>query len=231
MNIESEIISAVIVAALYLLLFGTMELWSRRTSVAREVTRKGVHIGGGFIALTLPYLFESHWSVLILGSLLTIALIIARWRSLLPSVQGVERSTYGEILYPAAIYLTFLWAMHEQRPLYYIIAILTLALADGLAGIVGERFKRVTFRVAGGEKSLGGSATFFAVATAIILIAFDIDGTQTQLGSIVIALIVAFVATAVEAASTHGTDNVTVPLATLGMLLAIEAKTIERIVG
>lgn len=219
MTIGSELASAALVGALYAALFVAMELWGRRSSVAREITRKGVHIGGGLIALALPALFASHWTVLALSALYTIALLVARRRELLPSVHGVARVTYGEVIYPAAIYLTLLVTTLVDRPTYYVAAILALAVGDGLAGLVGERFARRRYRVFGSTKSLEGSGVFLIACTVIVATTLVVSDAYSWAHAVLLALLVASIVTVVEGLSTHGLDNVSVPLATCGLLL------------
>lgn len=229
MSLLSQIGAALLVTALYAALFAAMELWRRRRPVAAEITRKGVHVGGGMIALALPALFDTHWPVLVLGSLLTAALLAARRRSLLPAVQMVERSTVGEILYPTAIYLAFLSSALTAAPHRYVMAILILALGDGAAGLVGERFGRHRYRVAGGAKSLEGSATFLAVVAAIVTTTLIISVDDAPLHALLVGLVVGLVAAGIEAISTHGLDNITVTLGSWGMLAVTERRGVDEL--
>jgi phytol kinase len=226
----SDIPSAVLVAALYLALFGTFELIGRRSTIDPELTRKGVHIGSGLIALTFPALFASHLSVLVLGILFGALLYTARRLHLLPSVHGVSRVTVGELLYPVAVYGSLLLSTRARTPHLYTICVLLLALADGLAGIVGTRVASATYRVPGGTKSLAGSLAFFVVA--LLSITSVLAANDASVGSpLLVALVTALLLTGVEAISTHGTDNVTVALGGWCVLMLTTARTTAQLAG
>ncbi|MEP7218098.1 MAG: hypothetical protein ABI876_04235, partial [Bacteroidota bacterium] len=229
MNYGSEALSALLTAALYLTLFIGVEIWSRRRHPDPETSRKLVHFGGGMIALLFPELFQSHWSVLVLAVAFFGLLIITKRSGKLQSVQGVERGTVGEIIYPLAIWLTLFLSTIFGGPDIYRIIVLILAVADALAGLVGKRYGRHRYLVAGGSKSVEGSATFFIVTAVIIWgglrlllaeLARNLEGMvnnvvsrESELNLILTAILVALLLTGVEAVSSKGIDNITVPLA------------------
>ena len=64
---ESEIGSALIVAAIFLILVGLGELLRGTGACSQEGTRKFVHFTGGIVSLSFAYIFTSHWTVLGLG--------------------------------------------------------------------------------------------------------------------------------------------------------------------
>lgn len=226
----SDILPALLVAASFVALFVTFELVGRRGTVDPEMTRKGVHIGAGAIALSFPALFDSHLTVLLLGALFGIALFVARRLRLLPSVHGVARVTVGELLYPVAVYGTLLLTEVTGTPQLYTICILLLALGDGLAGIVGTNVRSRRYRVPGGTKSLAGSLAFFVVALASIATTLIVTGHPTQ-HALLVAVICALLITGVEAISTHGTDNITVALGGWCVLALTLERTTAELVG
>lgn len=226
----SDIPPALLVAALYIGLFGTFEMIGRRSSIDPELTRKGVHIGAGMIALAFPALFASHLSVLVLGALIGLFLFAARRLKLLPSVHGVSRVTVGELLYPVAIYGTLLLTTLTRTPELYTVCVLLLAIGDGLAGIVGSRIESPAYRVAGGSKSLAGSLTFFIVAVAVIAWTLAANGDASG-HALLVAVVSALLITGIEAISTHGTDNVTVAIGGWLVLSVMTARTSMELAG
>jgi len=66
-NWESEIGSALIVAAIFLVMVGLGELLRGTGACSQEGTRKFVHFTGGIVSLSFAYVFASHWTVLGLG--------------------------------------------------------------------------------------------------------------------------------------------------------------------
>lgn len=122
------------------------------------------------------------------------------WFSWLVSIVGL-----------VCIDLTF-WDMTITRA-----AGLVLGVADGIAEPVGLRWGSMTYRVPSivrgksSVRSLEGSSAVFTATLVVIL------GTHgaTAVG---VAILLAVAVTVVEAASPHGLDNLTIPLATGGIL-------------
>lgn len=223
MNYLIEARSALIVASLYSLLFVAVEFWSRRSNPDVELTRKSVHIGAGVIAIGFPWLFQSHYTVLLLALLFVGVLLVTRRVGGLGSVQGVERLTIGEILYPLSIYITLFLSGLAGEVVLYLIPLLILALADAVAGLVGRKYGRRIYTMWGDQKSAEGSGAFFAIAflvTVAGLLVFERQGTVDALAT---ALVVAAITTFLEAVSPKGTDNLTIPLGTLCGLYALVA--------
>lgn len=82
---------------------------------------------------------------------------------------------------------------------------------DGLAALIGKRFGTHKYKVFGTEKSWEGSLTMMLVSyvvSSLILVGTQGNSWQTW----AISLLVAFIATALEAVSFLGIDNLTVPL-------------------
>src|SRR5436190_2605065 len=114
------------------------EILKRRFVGPHELLRKGVHIGDGLLAAALP-LFVSFRAIAGIAFFFAGAMALSRRRRIFTAVHDVERSTYGEILYPLGIALLALSFPDWHRYLY---GVLVIALADGLAAPVGLRFGR-----------------------------------------------------------------------------------------
>lgn len=211
---SSDIIASLVVAVLYVALFAAAEIWRRKGSPEVESTRKMVHFGGGMVALSFPYIFQSHWPILIMAVMFTLFLIAVRRSSLLQSVQKVNRSSIGEIVYPIAIYLTFLLDSLDGRFQYYTIAVLVLAVADAAAGIIGSGWGHVEYRVNGDRKSVEGSAAFFVITFIIMVAALGVAGEMAIVEILAVALLASLVLTVLEAVSPRGFDNLTLPVGT-----------------
>lgn len=194
-------------------LFIVAELWKRSGTAKPEWTRKLVHIGAGLLALPLPWIFDTHLPILIMGAIFTLTLLLTRRKGHLRSVHGVDRISLGELIYPLAIYLTFLLTGDAEHRALFPIPMLALAVADAISGLLGMRHGRRIFRVLGEKRSLEGSVAFFlccmATTFGVLVLATDIP-PGSALG---IAAIIGLTGAAVEAVSVFGTDNVTVPVA------------------
>jgi phytol kinase len=146
----------------------------------------------------------------------------------LKSLHSVERRTAGSEYYPLAIFLTYIMAY--GRPWLFVASVLTLALADAGAALVGSRWGRLRYQVEDEEKSLEGSLAFLLLAwAAIFLPALFLAGLSWQVAALS-ALLVAVLVTGFEAISLHGADNLFVPLAVCVALGKITAKPWAEIV-
>ena len=97
-------------------------------------------------------------------------------------------------------------------------------ISYGLAGLLGRMIKSKKYKLSDTKKSVAGSVTMFAISTILIggYLAFWHTGKfwATPHWPLV-SVLMGFVITAIEAISAKGTDNITVPLGTLCMLLLI----------
>jgi len=219
MNYTAEIIASLITGGAYLALFAGVELWSRWRSPDVEITRKTVHCAGGLIALSFPLLFQSPWTVVLLGLLFAAMLAATKRSGLLRSVQGVERITLGEIVYPVAIATTYLLSSIAGGADIYTLAILILAFSDAAAGVIGKRHGRRLYTVWGERKSVEGSAAFYVTTLLIVATGLVIAGDHAVPRALLMAQMAALLLTGVEAISPRGIDNLSVPIAAWAVLL------------
>jgi phytol kinase len=192
--------------AVFLLLVGALFASAealRRRGVAADATRRYTHAAGASVAALLPA-FVSLVECVGLGGLIAATLAWTHRNGLLRSVHGVERPTLGAALFPLGLVLAAIvgWA----QPASYVLGVLTFALADPAAALVGARLKTPRWSVWRGTKSSGGSLAFAAVVVAIGLVASA--WAPLSLGAILVA---ALVLTLVEGSLGFGLDNVALP--------------------
>jgi phytol kinase len=125
------------------LLFVALHAWQVWAQPHPELVRKLFHLGGGFLALPLPWLFTGFVPVLVLGvaNLAFFALLrtIPALRSGLGQVlSGVQRNTAGEFCFVLSLLLLFHLA--RDTPLFYGVPLLILAVADAFAAFTKEFF-------------------------------------------------------------------------------------------
>ena len=223
-----ELTRALGVGGVFLLIFGVAEV-SRRWAPPPEWTRKFVHVAGGLVAATLPWVLESHWTVLGLGVALGGLLWGTRRMGWLQSVHGIRRETEGGLYFPLAIYLLFLLA--ADQPVFYLTAVLVLVVADTAAAILGSSYGRTTYEVEEDRRSVEGSTAFFLMAFLSVhlplLLLTDLDRGAVVLISLQLALLVTFF----EAISLKGMDNLVVPLGTLYLLVKLTPQDAVVIAG
>ena len=151
MNLEiSNIINFALV---FLLLFGITDVLHIFLKLKSSLTRKIVHVATGLIVLLFPFYFESHLSVLLLCAAFFILLIISILFKFLPSINKVERKTFGSILFPISIYITFYVYSVEGSLLFYVIPMAILAISDTIAELIGSAFKWKPYKTLGLTKT------------------------------------------------------------------------------
>lgn len=204
----------------------------------KESSRKIVHIVMGTLCLSFPWIFQSALPVTVLAILVAITLCILRQKNS-PLVQEVlftvKRRSFGELLYPFSVALIFYLAQADL--VSYLVPIAVLAYGDSAAALIGERFGKNYFRLEHGKKSLEGSLAFFAtsfIASALIMIGGNIAGgagaAQQYLASILLSLMIACVATVIEAICFAGLDNLFVPLSVFTVLQTTLGKPMQSLV-
>lgn len=216
-DIPREVITALIFAGAYLAIFYIAEIVKQLIPSRPELARKLIHLFGGVIALSFPYVFASHWTVLVLTVSFSAIVLVTKRKGILKSLHGVQRTSYGGIYYPLAVYLIFL--LSSGQPVIYFISILVMAVSDTAAALVGGKYGAVKFDVEGNLKSLEGSVVFFFVAFLCIHLPLLLMTGIGRLESVLIALIIALLVTGFEAISLSGSDNIFVPFGTYFILV------------
>lgn len=176
-----------------------------------ELLRKIVHIGTGNVIL-FAWLLDIPASVGIVASIIaSLVTLLSYLFPILPAINSVGRQSLGTFFYAVSIGVLVACFWHLKQPQYAAIGVLIMAWGDGLAALIGQRFGKHKYQVFGAHKSWEGSLTM-AVASYIVcslIFLFTLGNVwQTWLISIVVAL----VASALEAFSLLGIDNLTVPL-------------------
>lgn len=147
-------------------------LASGRLSAAS--TRKVVHIGVAHWWI-IAMLFIDDLAIALIGPVSFI--IINAWSYRTHFFHAMEhaepRRNLGTIYFPVALTLLVLLTWSGLFPRWYgLIAILTLGWGDGLASLLGEslgsRDGWIRFRIAGGTKSLVGTAAMFFASLAVV---------------------------------------------------------------
>ncbi|PSB04306.1 diacylglycerol/polyprenol kinase family protein [Merismopedia glauca] len=181
-----------------------------------EKVRKVVHIGTGNAILLAWWLDLPAWVAIAASAIASIIALISYKFPILPGVNSVGRQSFGTFFYGVSIGVLVAWFWNLNKPEYAAIGILVMAWGDGFAALIGQAFGTHPYTIGGMKKSWEGSLTMVVISYAIassILWAIQGNIWQTWL----VALAVALVATALEAFSRWGIDNLTVPLASAGV--------------
>lgn len=186
-------------------------LVSRFTNSEPEIIRKIVHIGTGNVIL-LAWWLDIPAAVGITSAIFaSIITLLSYFLPILPGINSVGRQSLGTFFYAVSIgiLVACFWYLHQ--PQYAALGILIMAWGDGLAALVGQRFGKHKYKLFGANKSWEGSLTMTFVSFLItMLILLPTQGNYWQIW--LISIIVAIIATFLEAFSFLGIDNLTVPI-------------------
>lgn len=208
-------------------LLGAAEAIRKWRGWPQEFTRKMVHIGAGLWVWGLLWLFDSwRWGLVPFATFILLNYVFYRQQTF-KAMDAADFSP-GTVYFAISITVLFalLWRKGEpgdQAPIA-VAAVMAMTLGDAAAAIVGKSWGRRTYHTFGrSTRTLEGSlamALFSLASIALTLLilpgsALSPTSTPIPLGALALrALLGAGVATAAEAISPAGTDNLTVPLAT-----------------
>lgn len=219
--------NTIVIAFVYLIGIAILlifnELNYRRLKVKGEITRKFAHFTATLATIPFPYIFTSHWYVLILASIFFGILFITQYGKQLKSIHDIERKSVGSYLLPFSIYLTFLISSLLENKFMYILPMLILAVCDPMAAILGMNTKKNNgkIRLFGmkTEKTVIGSVAFLATSFVISIIALYFHRFTFDLKTFWLASVIAVTGTLAELAGWRGSDNLSIPLVVVLMLI------------
>jgi phytol kinase len=179
-----------------------------------EGGRKLVHVGMGVIALPFPWIFTDSrpvWllaaaAIAVLGAVRLVPTLALRFGGVL---SGIGRPSLGEIFFPLGVALAFMLARGDAAA--FCGAVGVLAFADTTGALVGIRWGRIRYSVAGSRKSLEGSAAVWASASACVAIAYAALGPKTWEAGLAGGVLIGLAVASVEAVSSYGLDNLLLP--------------------
>lgn len=200
------------ILAVFVVLVGN-ELWHRKHIVHSEFSRKFAHITIGSFVAFWPF-FLSWREIIGLSLAFLVVVGVSRALNVFQAIHSVQRPTWGEMFFAVSVgAVTFV----THNKWIYAAALLQMALADGLAAIIGVRFGNAQrYRVFGHTKSVIGSLCFFLVSFGILM-AFGHWSDQTLSFGYTTAISAA--ATFLENLAVVGLDNLAVPLLVALMLV------------
>jgi len=193
------------------------ELIRKHFHWSEEFTRKFVHISVGLLMFFAPILLETSLPMVLIAAFFTLVNFVALRKGMLKAMHG-QRHSYGTVFYPLAFLILVLFAWPQYKVLI-IAPVMLLALGDAIAAIVGESLSHPhTYVLISEKKSLEGSLAMFLSGTVILFLIlqfypfespFPVSGAWIALW---LSVLTAVLATAAEALSSKGNDNLSVPL-------------------
>ena len=203
-----------------LILIALSEILRSRLRWTTESSRKFVHILVGVCLLFSLFLFQSNTQPIILAIIFILINGAALKMDRFAAMHATRRKSFGTVYFPVA-YLILVLGWWDD-PTALVVALLLLTFADTVATVVGESVHTPDKYVVWQDtKSVQGSIAMFLMSIA--LISGGIIFVSQCLGDPIPApkflipkvLFIAFLATAAEAASSRGSDNLSVPFITV----------------
>ena len=209
-------------------IFGILYLSSiaqRRNIISAEASRRTVHVFVGLIISSSPLIFSSNFYPFTIGLSFVFINLFALKVNALNGIHSQKRKSYGTIYFPLSfsIITFFFW----EREDFIILSFLILSLSDSLAGYIGSKsYSAKKFRIWYDTKTFQGTLTFF-ITTSIILfigIYYLKDYSWTQ--SLLFVLVISIFTTISEIVSKKGSDNLSIPLVCMLMMISLEEQFI-----
>jgi len=210
----SQIINLFITLGFLSVLYLGLHLLKKKMHFPAEISRKLVHISLGLTTLTFPFIFNTPaivWAMCLISIVSLLALRYTKLKDNLgESLHGVDRKSYGEILFPLSVAILF--QLSHTTSVFYIISVLVLTLADALAAVIGVYYGKAHYSASEGIKSFEGSFFFFITAFLCIQIPLLLMSDFPNANIILVAAFIALLITLCEAVSWQGLDNLFIPL-------------------
>lgn len=213
-------------------LVGISGVLLNKFKVSENTSRRIVHIGVGLMVSLSPFLFaNAHPAIL-----LAVIFIILNWLALIKDkakgMHSTERKSFGTVYFPLSFLILILLYWNSNMTAL-VMGILLMTISDPFASFVGEsKLGRKTFVPWRDKKSVGGTLAAFICNFALISIFVPLLYRNPLILSnlLLIAIIVAIVATLSEIISKEGTDNLSLPLFSAMMLdMTLKASFVQNL--
>lgn len=188
-----------------------------------EASRKFIHIMLGnwwFIAM---YFFTNVWFAIFVPITFVIINYVSYKQDLIKVMEREKQDGLGTVYYAISLLiLAIVFFGIYQKPILGLIPNLIMAYGDGFAAVIGKWIKSKTYMVEETQKSIAGSITMFVISL-IFIMGFLIANYTFGIWLIaLIGVVMAIAVTIIEAISSKGIDNFSVPISMLVMILMLE---------
>lgn len=210
-------LNAIIAALVIAVILGVSEIAWKKAHLKDELARKFVHITCGVFIAFLPFWVSYNW-IIVLSIGFIVANIINRYVDFFHAIHSVRRKSWGDVLFGVGVMAV---ALFQPDPWIFAMAILQVSLADGLAAVTGVTYgnKHGKYYLFTQPKSVIGSLTFLISSSLILIIGFNLSSYFVDpIQFLPVLIMLPLMLVCIENISVFGTDNLTLPLATLFVL-------------
>ncbi len=202
---------------LFLIIFIIAEVLHHTIQCKVEISRKFVHAASGITCLSFPFFLKNQLCVLLLCAGFILILLASQRLNRLPSINKINRKSYGSMLFPVSVYLCFLTFQHFNHQYdYFYLPIMILAFCDPIAALAGKKWPYGKYSIGTESKTMLGSVAFFVSCFLILVFSFYANRESIILEN---CFLMAAVTTTTEAVSKKGSDNLSIPVVVLLCLI------------
>lgn len=193
----------------------------------KEASRKYIHIVlSNWWIIAMVFFDSPYWAMI--GPIIFVFVNYASYKfNLIKSMEReeAERDGMGTVYYAITLLVLSILCFGPVKeykgvwgPIIGLAAVAVMGYADALASIVGRSIKSPSYKIYTTTKTLAGSlamgaTTFIIISGCLAYLAIPYWFYK--------AISIAVIGMVLEAISIRGTDNLTVPLATYGLLLLV----------
>jgi phytol kinase len=184
-------------------------LW-RKKIIHGELKRKLVHIAVTTFVAFWPWIMG--WKAIqLIGIAMVLVLLINRQVKVLHYLGGIRQQTYGDVFLALSITTA---ALITDEKIFFAVAMLNVALADGLAAMIGTKFGRKwKYKVFGQTKTVLGSMTFWIISLCVLGIGLlPAHGLIPFSHYTLLLVFLPPILTATENLAVWGVDNLAIPI-------------------
>ena len=191
----------------------------------KEVSRKFIHIMLGNWWIIAMIFFNNVWFSSFVPATFVIINYLSYKKDIIKVMERDEQDGLGTVYYALSLLILVIVSFGIfKNPILGLAPTLVMAYGDGLAAIIGKKFKSKRYKLGDTKKSFAGSLTMFLISLILIEGYLWFANTEIFWASAhwpLISIMMAFCVTAIEAVSGKGIDNISVPISTLLLLTLI----------
>lgn len=182
----------------------------------KEISRKFIHISLAGYWIIAMFFFNNVICASIVPASFVLINTLSYKFNLIKSMEREEQDGFGTIYYAIAILvLSIVTFGIINKPIVGLTGMLVMCFGDGLAAIFGKKFGNKKYKIGNTTKSYLGSFTMLVITFGIVFAVFSYLGITYNIAK---SILIAVIATILEAISIKGTDNITVPLLTSSLV-------------
>ncbi len=207
------ILKGYIFSVLYGVLCILLSTFAYKLGMPKKYSRKITHILVGFEWIILSHYMGATIHFVIVCALFTVMLAVVYFKKLMPMLSSDFDNAPGTVYYGVGMLLMSVLCLFEpalMRP--FGVGVFCTSVGDGVAGIVGQLWKKYNPKIYG-NKTLFGTLANFMASTGVALLFRAYYGPNLYI-SVVECFCIGLFAAGLEVVTSRGFDNITITLGT-----------------